>query len=85
MLNLQILDNIIGQVDRHTGNVFVSYHRDDERRQLIIEKVKQYILAAAEKEEDFFREKRGWNHESQMELRSKMMVQIYLKQIVKGF
>lgn len=53
LLNLQILDNIIGQVDRHTGNVFVSYHRDDERKQLIIEKVtgidNDFAFGASEK------------------------------------
>lgn len=167
LLNLQILDNITGQIDRHMNNYFVSYEQDDEKKTLIVkkvvgidndlafgktellgishtptianrdtqkpgetevsysyqigmidkkmyeslkslssellevnlagviepeymdalkkrfEKVKQYIFAAAEKEEDFFREKRGWNPESQMELRSK--VQTYVKEIVRGF
>ncbi len=53
LLNLQILDNIIGQVDRHTGNVFVSYHVDDESKQIIVEKVtgidNDFAFGASEK------------------------------------
>lgn len=39
LLNLQILDNISGQTDRHTGNFFVQYDRDDEARTLTIKDV----------------------------------------------
>ena len=39
LLNLQILDNIIGQVDRHMGNYFVEYDRDDEAKTLTVKNV----------------------------------------------
>ena len=39
LLNLQILDNISGQMDRHTGNFFVQYDRDDAARTLTIKDV----------------------------------------------
>lgn len=39
LLNLQILDNIIGQTDRHDGNYFVDYDLDDESKTLTVKKV----------------------------------------------
>lgn len=165
LLNLQILDNIIGQVDRHIGNYFVSYEKDEEKKTLFVKKVvgidndlsfgksevlginntasilskkkvkkgktevvqysyqigmmdkklyeglksvspellevnlagviepeymdalkkryemvKKYIFEAAEKEEDFFREKRGWDIDCQRELRANTDAQTYCRQ-----
>ncbi len=165
LLNLQILDNIIGQVDRHIGNYFVSYEKDEEKKTLFVKKVvgidndlsfgkseelginntasilskkkvkkgktevvqysyqigmmdkklyeglksvspellevnlagviepeymdalkkryemvKKYIFEAAEKEEDFFREKRGWDVDCQRELRANTDAQTYCRQ-----
>ena len=39
LLNLQILDNIIGQTDRHTGNYFVDYDVDAENHTFLVKKV----------------------------------------------
>ena len=36
LLNLQILDNIISQTDRHAGNYFLEYSRDDEAKTLTV-------------------------------------------------
>ena len=36
LLNLQIIDNIIGQADRHMNNYFVQYKRDDTARTLTV-------------------------------------------------
>lgn len=39
LLNLQILDNITGQSDRHTGNYLLAYEADAEKKCLMVTKV----------------------------------------------
>lgn len=39
LLNFQIVDMITGQVDRHAGNYFVQYDRDDEAKTLTVKGV----------------------------------------------
>ena len=39
LLNLQIVDMITGQIDRHVGNYFVQYDRDDEAKTLTVKGV----------------------------------------------
>ena len=39
LLNLQILDNIVGQIDRHMGNYFLDYVQDDEKKTITIHQV----------------------------------------------
>lgn len=39
LLNLQIMDNIVGQIDRHEGNYFLDYEVDEEHKQLLIKDV----------------------------------------------
>lgn len=39
LLNLQILDNIIGQSDRHMGNLFVEYEEDVDKKTLTVKNI----------------------------------------------
>lgn len=39
LLNLQILDNIVGQVDRHMGNYFLDYVKDDAQKTITVHQV----------------------------------------------